>query len=119
VIENITQRRSGGVRSRRGGTDIRLQAITAYNVDGTFKQTGNVFFQPDVIVNGNAGGRVNVNYNVEPLSRAVIATRTRAKERSVNQTEPTQVVLVFPQTVKDLLPVHTSYMPQKSGKSSR
>lgn len=84
MVRDVAQRGRRGTRSIMAwavaaGTDIRLEAVSVYNVNRAVEQTGYVFFQSDIVKERNVGGRIKFNHDVDVTVGPVITARVRTE----------------------------------------
>src|SRR5438270_2234728 len=66
---------------RRRGTDIGFQGVTADDIHGFREKTSDVFFEPDIVINTDPRGRIDLYHDIDIAVGAVVAPRHRAKQR--------------------------------------
>src|ERR1019366_478972 len=102
---------------RGSRTNIGFEAVAAHNVDGPVKQAGDIFLYSDVVVDRDVGFGIDLDHDVGVAVGAVIAPRARAEQGGMGHAALAQGAFVFPQPVKDILPVHDLIHIKKAGRT--
>src|SRR5271163_2297436 len=91
---------------RDGWPDVGLQPLPVHNINPPLKQAGDIFLDPDILVNTDRRIGTDLDHYVGIAVRPVVAAGTRTEQRRVSDTARTQSRCVLPQLSDDLLPVH-------------
>lgn len=104
---------------RGGGTNGGFESVTVNDIDRAVKQSGNVFFQPGIVEDGDVSHGIEFDHDVDIAVGPVVTPRARAEEGGVPDAPRPQSRLVFPQPGKNFLTVHIAMITEKAALVSR